>query len=152
MLLDRTNYTSCVFPALKSTNHLLPQSTVSCRIIVWHTEKVESVRYYILYISNLNRNFMIYFWVNHISPITIYLTHVNLKLLDICQWDKTHESLFCTTYFIAKQNLSFPKDEWPVILKMIYRKHAAKPDLFLKVFMKSYILFYFENNGSHKAR
>ena len=31
LLLDRSNETSWVFPALKSTSHFLPQSTVSCR-------------------------------------------------------------------------------------------------------------------------
>ena len=31
MLLDRLNKTSWVFPALKSTSHFLPQSTVACK-------------------------------------------------------------------------------------------------------------------------
>ena len=31
LLLDQSNETSWVFPALKSTSHFLPQSTVSCR-------------------------------------------------------------------------------------------------------------------------
>ena len=31
VLLDQSNETSCIFPALKSTSHFQPQSTVSCR-------------------------------------------------------------------------------------------------------------------------
>ena len=73
VLIEWSHETNWVFPALKSTNHLLPQSTVSCRTILLRTEKVGSIMYHIWYISDINSNFMINFeWFTLVQSLFIW--------------------------------------------------------------------------------